>query len=99
MRQFMVIDTSVGPEQKVGDVGGLSHGVFQGTPTHDDHRFRQMVVSGCTFSEPELIAWANAMTEPMTRCETDPADPADSVEDVMGILEPRGWVVLEFLTR
>jgi len=99
MRQFMVIDTSAGPEQKVGDVGGLSHGVFQGTPARDDHRFRQMVVSGCTYSETELIAWANAMTEPGTRRETDPPAPADSIERAMGILEPRGWIVLEFLTR
>jgi len=92
----MIIDTSAGPERRVGDVGGMSHGLFEGTPAHDDHRFRQMVVSGCTYSEAELIGWANG-TIGAARRDSDPAA-ASSIDDVMGILEPRGWILLEFLT-
>jgi hypothetical protein len=86
-RQFLVIDASTGSESKVGDVGGLSHGVFQGVPAFDDHRFRQMVLSGSTYSETSLLRWAEKML----------SQKLVTVEDAVKLIRPKGWIVLEFL--
>jgi len=61
MRQFLVIDSSTGQEQKVADTRGISHGIFQGVPAFDDHRHRLISVPGCTYSETALLEWVDGL--------------------------------------
>jgi hypothetical protein len=103
MRQFLVIEARPG-EVQVGEVEGLSHGVFRGCPAHGDSRYRNMVVMGSTESEEALLANAlkiadadSSIPEPRGKFCTPPK--VTTVEQAVEVYKNGGWVVLEFLTK